>query len=206
LAKVTAQAELKSKYAKYLNIGFLLAILIHAVAFAFWPEYVPSVYKLREEKIMVVDIPPEIEIPPPPEEISRPEVAVEVEASDEASEDETIAPTFLDAENLPPAPPPPPPEPEMFFAFDTYPVVVESAKPKYPELARKAEVEGTVIVMVTIDENGRVLSAWVAESSTAVLDEAAVAAAYKFRFTPAKQREVPVKATISIPFRFSLTD
>lgn len=203
---MTANAELKSKYNKYLQVGFLVAILIHAVAFAFWPEYVPSVYKLREERIEVVEVPPEIEIPPPPEEIARPEVAVEVEASDEASEEETIAPTFLDAQNLPPAPPPPPPEPEMFFAFDTYPVVRQSAEPRYPELARKAEVEGTVVVMVTIDEQGNVISAWVAESSAEVLNEAALEAAYKFKFTPAKQRDVPVKATISIPFRFSLTD
>jgi protein TonB len=203
---VTANAEFKAKYTKYLEIGFLFAILIHAVAFAFWPEYVPSVYKLREERIEVLDIPPEIEIPPPPEEIARPEVAVEVEASDEASEEETIAPTFLDAENLPPAPPPPPPEPEMFFAFDTYPVVTQSAKPRYPELARKAEVEGIVVVMVTIDESGKVISAWIAESGAEVLNESAIEAAYKFRFTPAKQRDVPVKATISIPFRFSLTE
>jgi len=105
---VTAHGELKAKYTKYLEIGFLVAIVIHAVAFAFWPEYVPSVYKLREEKFEVIDIPPEIEIPPPPEEIARPEVAVEIEASDEASEEETIAPTMFDAENLPPAPPPPP--------------------------------------------------------------------------------------------------
>lgn len=203
---MSANTEFKAKYTKYLEIGFLFAILIHAVAFAFWPEYVPSVYKLREERIEVVDIPPEIEIPPPPEEIARPEVAVEVEASDEASEEETIAPTFLDAENLPPAPPPPPPEPEMFFAFDTYPVVIESAKPKYPELARKAEVEGAVVVMVTIDEMGRVMNVWIAESSAEVLNESAIAAAYKFRFTPAKQRDVAVKATISIPFRFSLTE
>jgi protein TonB len=203
---VTANAEFKLEYGKWLNVGLLLALLIHAVAFAFWPEYVPAVYKLREEKIEVVDIPPEIEIPPPPEEISRPEVAVEVEASEEASEEETIAPTFLDAENLPPAPPPPPPEPEMFFAFDTYPQVIERATPRYPELARKAEVEGTVLVMVTIDESGRVISAWVAQSAAEILNEAAIEAAYKFKFTPAKQRDVPVKATISIPFRFSLTD
>jgi protein TonB len=203
---VTANTEFKARYNKYLQIGFLFAILIHAVAFAFWPEYVPSVYKLREERIEVVEIPPEIEIPPPPEEVARPEIAVEVEASDDASEEETIAPTFLDAQNLPPAPPPPPPEPEMFFAFDTYPVVVRSAEPKYPELARKAEVEGTVMIMVTIDEQGNVMSAWVAESSAEVLNEAAVEAAYKFKFTPAKQRDVPVKATISIPFRFSLTE
>lgn len=203
---MTANAEFKAKYTKYLEIGFLFAILIHAVAFAFWPEYVPSVYRLREERIQVLDIPPEIEIPPPPEEIARPEVAVEVEASDEASEEETIAPTFLDADNLPPAPPPPPPEPEMFFAFDTYPVVTQSAKPRYPELARKAEVEGVVVVMVTIDESGNVISAWIAETSAEVLNESAIEAAYKFRFTPAKQRDVAVKATISIPFRFSLTE
>jgi protein TonB len=203
---VTANAEFKAKYPKYLQIGLLFALLIHAVAFAFWPEYVPGVYKLREERLEVFDIPPEIEIPPPPEEIARPEVAVEVEASDEASEDETIAPTFLDAENLPPAPPPPPPEPEMFFAFDTYPVVTKSATPAYPELARKAEVEGTVVVMATIDESGNVLSAWIADTSAEVLNQAALDAAYKFKFTPAKQRDVPVKATISIPFRFSLTE
>jgi protein TonB len=203
---VSANTEFKAQYPKYLQIGLLLALLIHAVAFAFWPEYVPGVYKLREEKIEVVEIPPEIEIPPPPEEIARPEVAVEVEASDEASEEETIAPTFLDAENLPPAPPPPPPEPEMFFAFDTYPVVTSSATPVYPELARKAEVEGTVVVMATIDENGNVMSAWIADSSAEVLNQAALDAAYKFKFTPAKQRDVPVKATISIPFRFSLTE
>jgi protein TonB len=94
----------------------------------------------------------------------------------------------------------------MFFAFDTYPVVRVNAEPKYPEMARKAEVEGTVMVMVTIDEQGNVLSAWVAESSAEVLNEAAIEAAYKFKFSPAKQRDVPVKATISIPFRFSLTD
>jgi len=202
---VTANAEFKAKYNKYLDIGFLFALLIHAVAFAFWPEYVPSVYKLREEKIEIVEVPPEIEIPPPPEEIERPEVAVEIEASDEADEEETIAPTVLDAKNLPPAPPPPPPEPEMFFAFDTYPQVIQSAEPVYPELARKAEVEGMVVVMVTIDEKGRVIKAWIARSDAQILNQAALEAAYKFKFTPAYQRDVPVKATISIPFRFTLT-
>jgi TonB family protein len=202
---VTAHAEFKKAYRKYLEMGFLGAILVHAVAFAFWPEYVPGVYKLREERIEFVEVPPEIEIPPPPEEIVRPDVAVEIEASDDVSEDETIAPTFLDAENLPPAPPPPPPEPEMFFAFDTYPQVLQAAEPEYPDLARSAEVEGLVVVMVTIDESGRVISAWVGQSDAEILNNSAVAAAYRFRFSPAKQRDVPVKATISIPFRFTLT-
>jgi len=94
----------------------------------------------------------------------------------------------------------------MFFAFDTYPVPIESAKPKYPELARKAEVEGMVTVTVTIDESGRVINAWIAHSDTPILNDSAIEAAYKFKFSPAKQRDVPVKATISIPFRFSLTE
>jgi TonB family protein len=202
---VTANAEFKKKYTKYLEMGFFAAILVHAVAFAFWPEYVPGVYKLREERIEYVEVPPDIEIPPPPEEIVRPEVAVEIEASDDVSEEETIAPTFLDARNLPPAPPPPPPEPEMFFAFDTYPQVLQAAEPDYPDLARSAEVEGLVVVMVTIDESGRVISAWVGQSDAEILNSAAISAAYKFRFSPAKQRDVAVKATISIPFRFTLT-
>ncbi len=58
---MTANAEFKAEYQKYLQIGLLCALLIHAVAFAFWPEYVPGVYKLREERLEVFDIPPEIE-------------------------------------------------------------------------------------------------------------------------------------------------
>jgi TonB family protein len=100
----------------------------------------------------------------------------------------------------------PPPDRAMFFEFDSYPVVTKSAEPEYPEAAKKRGFRGTVIVMIVIDEAGRVEEAWVSESDDPILDDAAIAAAYRFRFTPAKSKGVPVKATVSIPFRFSWTE
>jgi TonB family protein len=94
-------------------------------------------------------------------------------------------------------------ERELFLEFDTYPVAIESARPRYPEAAKKKGFTGTVIVMTVIDETGRVISAWVSESDDPILNAAAIQAAYRFRFKPAKSKGVPVKASISIPFRFA---
>ena len=76
---------------------------------------------------------------------------------------------------------------------------------EYPELARQAEAEGVVNLLVTIDESGRVIAAKV-QTSDAIesLEKAAIAAAMKWLFKPAKQRDKPVKVRIIIPFRFSL--
>jgi protein TonB len=101
---------------------------------------------------------------------------------------------------------PPPRDPERFVAFDEPPRVVRAAEPVYPELARQAEIEGTVEVFVTIDETGRVIDAVVARSDVDILNQAAIDAAFKFVFTPALQRDVPVKARIMIPFKFALRD
>jgi TonB family protein len=90
--------------------------------------------------------------------------------------------------------------------WDIYPTVIAKATPEYPMEARRAGTEGAVLVMVVIDENGKVIKAWVEYSDNAVFDQSALDAAFKFQFTSAKQRGVPVKATITIPFRFYLED
>jgi TonB family protein len=72
-------------------------------------------------------------------------------------------------------------------------------------MAQSAEADGTVWVVVTIDATGRVTNARVQESDTILaLEEAALVAARKFLFEPAKQRDVPVACRIMIPFNFSL--
>jgi protein TonB len=204
---MTASVELRARHESFLRVAFLCAALIHVVIFVFWPKYVPSVYRLTVVKIPEwIDIEPERVIPPAPKETELPKVAVKIEASDDVNDDETVPPTSLDYEDLARVPTEPPALREDFVAFDTPPTLRTSVKPVYPEIARRAEVEGSVTVLVTIDESGRVIDAQIAKSDASVFDEAALEAAYKFVFWPALQRDIPVKARIALPFKFSLTD
>jgi periplasmic protein TonB len=75
----------------------------------------------------------------------------------------------------------------------------------YPEIARKARIEGRVYVQVTIDELGNVLQATVTKSlGNNGCDNAAIAAIKAVKWKPAKQRDKPVKVSIGIPVQFKL--
>jgi TonB family protein len=74
----------------------------------------------------------------------------------------------------------------------------------YPEAARKARVEGTVIVQAVIDTRGRVTSATVRQSLNKSCDEAAVAAVKSTRWSPAIKAGKPVEASIAVPVVFRL--
>ena len=43
-----------------------------------------------------------------------------------------------------------------FIPYDDPPVPLRPIKPKYPEIAQEAGIEGTVVVQVFVDEKGRV--------------------------------------------------
>ena len=74
-------------------------------------------------------------------------------------------------------------------------------KPSYPPIARAAHASGTVVVQVTIDENGSVISAS-AVSGHPLLTQAAVNAARQARFSPTKLSGQPVKVTGVIQYNF----
>jgi len=74
-------------------------------------------------------------------------------------------------------------------------------KPSYPPIARAAHAAGTVVVQVTIDENGAVVSAS-AVSGHPLLTQAAVNAARQARFSPTKLSGQPVKVTGVIQYNF----
>lgn len=86
----------------------------------------------------------------------------------------------------------------------TPPRVVSAMQPKYPSSARSAGIEGVVGVKMLVNASGKVTEAIVARSSgNAALDEAAVAAVYKWRFTPAKDKfgqKAPCYVTQGIRF------
>jgi protein TonB len=204
---MSANAAFKARHSEYFSIGLLCAIAIHAVAFAFWPEYVPTVYRLKKDVIPRLIPPPvEFEIPPPPREIEPPRRPVEIMPEDGADPEQTIEPTFFNQYVDMPLVAPPPPVSVDFLAFEKAPELLEAAVPEYPDIARKAGVEGLVVVWVLIDETGRVISAEIAASDAPVLNQASLDAAYRHRFLPAYQRDVAVKSRISLRFRFVLSD
>ena len=75
-------------------------------------------------------------------------------------------------------------------------------KPPYPPAARAVKAAGTVVVQVTIDENGDVVSAR-AVSGHPLLQAAAVAAARSAKFSPTKLAGQPVKVNGVITYQFT---
>jgi len=85
--------------------------------------------------------------------------------------------------------------------------VVTRKMPFYPRKARRSGVEGQVVVTVSVNTSGKVASARVTRSSqNASLDSAALSAARKFRFSPAKNTLGQTMISYcSLPFTFRLT-
>lgn len=85
------------------------------------------------------------------------------------------------------------------------PQLLYSTTPDYPESARAADAEGTVMVGLTISVSGTVTSAWVESSSgNSTLDQAAVNSVYSWRFAPAKQNGVAIEVQSRVPVSFTL--
>ena len=74
-------------------------------------------------------------------------------------------------------------------------------KPVYPPIAKAAHVSGTVMVQVTVDENGNVIAAH-AVSGHPLLQGSAVAAARQAKFSPTKLSGQPVKVSGVIIYNF----
>jgi protein TonB len=203
----TANTQFKAGYHRTLRNALLWAIVIHAAAFVLSPEFTFKPYKLQEERFEVVELPPQIDIPPPPKEIALPQVPVEAAEGDEDTTDE-IAPTTFDSfEDMPPPPPPSGGTGDAFLAFDEPPQMIYFEQPVYPPLARDAGIEGTVAIKVLVDEKGKVINAEVLQSDvTPAMERAALDAARKCKFRPAKQRTIAVKAYVMVPFQFQLTN
>ena len=78
------------------------------------------------------------------------------------------------------------------------------SKIKYPEIAKRAGIEGKVFIQVFIDEDGNVVEAKVIKGIGAGCDAAALDAVKQTKFTPGKQNGKPVKVQVSIPIVFKL--
>ena len=84
--------------------------------------------------------------------------------------------------------------------------VLRSVHPIYPRIAKKSGWEGTVLVRVTVETNGRASKVVVSRSSgRKVLDDAAVKAVKRWAFRPARDGNIPIRSEVVIPLKFSLS-
>jgi len=77
--------------------------------------------------------------------------------------------------------------------------------PRYPRTARRRGIQGTVVLSVYVDVQGRVDNLWVFESSGyRVLDNAALDSVKKWSFEPGRKGETPIAMWVNVPVRFEL--
>jgi protein TonB len=100
-------------------------------------------------------------------------------------------------------------EPTYFVAVEEMPGPIGGLraiqeKIVYPEIAKRAGVEGKVYVLAFVNEQGDVTKAQIIKGIGAGCDEAALDAVLRTRFTPGKQRGKPVRVQVSIPIIFKL--
>jgi protein TonB len=150
-----------------------------------------------------LEVAKEIEAPPPP----KPQVSIQVTetgTSGEEAEDVEITPTTVFSELE--APPPPTTDTTVYeyHVVEVKPQVKKAVKPKYPDLARKAGIEGRVFVLAIVGPDGKVRSASVARSDNPIFNDAAIEAVMQFEFSPAYQQDKPVACKVMVPIVFQL--
>ncbi len=210
------KADLRRAYKKIFEISLIISLLFLIVAFKFFPNFQSKTIKSEgpQELFKVEDIQQtkqENRPPPPP----KPPIPIEA-PSDDVLEDIEIGDTEIDFTKQVEAPPPPKEdkkiveeEPVYFVAVEEMPepiggIAAIQSKIVYPEIAKRAGVEGKVYVLAFVDEKGNVTKVEVAKGLGAGLDEAAVGAVRQTKFKPGKQRGKPVKVQVMIPIVFRL--
>ncbi|MEX0935902.1 MAG: energy transducer TonB [Gemmatimonadota bacterium] len=209
----TANDRLKQSFGSWFWGSMIAATLIHFAVMAFWPDLEAASFEFSMEEIEAIELPPEIEIPPPPEAIARP--ANPVVTTAEIDTEVTIAPTTFDQNPIEDLPPPPS-DAEVdissqptFTPFTVAPdvrnrnEVARALEREYPSILRDNGIGGTVMMHFFIDANGALENVLVAESSGhQQLDEAALRVAEVFQFSPAMNRDEQVPVWIQIPITF----
>ena len=185
MENISTRLKSKLNYRKELAVAMLISIFLMIIMFQAFKRFEHVRRNLVEKQVIIKvdDIPltEQINRPPPPARL-----AVPIPTEDEnVPEDLTMEQTEIDFnEEPPPAPPPPETEGEtpMFVPYDSPPspiggFVSIQRNLTYPEIARRAGVEGTVVIYVLIDTKGNVNKTRVARSlGNNGCDEAAISA------------------------------
>lgn len=208
-------ADLKKYYTVFLEIGLIITLVasIAAVKIDFRSEVKDMNLTNEQEVVEMEEViqTKQFERPPPP---PRPPVPVEV-PNDEVMEDNIIdLNSELDLDSPLDMPPPPKQEEEddeedFFVVVENMPELIGGLaglqqNVRYPEMARKAGIEGRVIIQFIVNENGKVEDPRVVRGIGGGCDEEALRAVQKAEFQPGRQRGQPVRVQYSLPIVFRL--
>lgn len=209
----TANDDFKRTYGNWVATGLIAAVAAHFALFVLVPQFQAADLGSAAEEMEAVTLPPEVRIPPPPEQIARP--ATPRVADVDVAEDVTIAPTTFETNPVENLPPPPsggsPSDRPSFIPYDTPPKLqnpgeVQSALQRYyPSNLKNAGVGGRIVLWVYVDEQGQVTKSQVKESSGHnALDQAAQRVAAQMKFSPAQNRDKVTAVWVSQPITFEV--
>ncbi|MEX0661879.1 MAG: energy transducer TonB [Balneolaceae bacterium] len=207
------EADLRKYYTVFLELGLLITLVIFIIAVKVdITSMTPDEYVLDEQEIVEMEeiVPTtQIETPPPP---PRPPVPVEV-PNDEIIDDVDID---IDADwdmggsmDMPPPPEEEEEEEDFFVVVENMPELIGGLASiqneiEYPEMARRAGIEGRVYVQFIVNEEGQVEDPQVIRGIGGGADEEALRAVSQAQFEPGMQRGRPVRVQYSLPVVFRL--
>jgi periplasmic protein TonB len=214
----SANDRLKGSFNTWFWGSLAAAALLHFLLIAFWPAMTAADYGIRSTELTAVDIPPQVEIPPPPEQIPRPAVPV-ISTNINIDQDITIAEVTFDrnpVENLPPPPTgsgvdlsdqpaftPRTVDPRLSDGQRT--ALTRYLERNYPPTLRDAGIDGRVVLWVFVDESGQVQNTRVVESSGyPQFDAIAQQALRTVTFSPAMNRDQRVPVWVQLPIQYNV--
>lgn len=203
---------------KMMRIAFIVAAIFHGLLFLiYFPEGPVQAADQKQKKVYVVQ---QVRFrPPPPEqkqEIPKPKakkVPIPDPTPDEPEpirleeeiEQEIELPTDDIIFGIPEGPPPSEPAGPIHVGGDMNPPEkLHAPQPQYTEIARKARIQGVVIVQAIIDKDGNVTSVKLLKGLPMGLDQAALDAIKQWKFKPATLadgRPVAVYYTLTVNFQ-----
>jgi protein TonB len=217
--------DLKANSQRFLRNGLIVSAAIHLSLIGF---YIGSKFMKTEDEaaytgrvIRMETLPPPPPLssaPPPPvlpqtADIIKPSIGIPTPVPDAQAPEQTIMTqqelsqsftpvgfgagnardTLIIADDLP--------SQGEFVYYEDEPVPVTTVKPRYPDFAREAQIQGKVILHVLVGKDGRDKNDKEKRSITG-LDESAVSAVKQGVFNPALSNNKPVAVWVEVPVDF----
>lgn len=209
----TANDAFKRSYVDWFYGGVIAAVVLHFAFFQLFPQLTAEDMGGASDEMEAVELPPQVEIPPPPQQIARPATPRVAEA--QVDEDVTIAPTTFEDNPVERLPPPPkagsPKDRPSFIPRDVEPQAINDAeiqgllKRLYPPMLRDAGVGGRVTLWLFVNKEGVVEKSQVQKSSGYdSFDAAAQKVAMRMEFKPAMNRDKPIGVWVQRVITFNV--
>jgi protein TonB len=211
------EAEIRLLYPRLVDYGLIAALVLITLIFMISKRFETTVTIEEREEVVLeteeIPITQQVKRPPPPARPSIPVEDPEVDVEDDLA--------FEDIDEIDwtvEAPPPPPSVDEEvveFFLVEEPPTInggvqalyqYLSRNNLYPEMARKAQIEGDVIIQFIVGETGEPRDVTVVQERPAGLGfgEAGAKAIKAMKFSPGFQRDKPVAVRMQQVIRFRL--